>query len=172
MVAVNSGKKTTLFQVANFFLIVRTPKMSKLKHSLRILVSNLTLRTDILLVLLLFRLFVVFIFSLLLPSVPSGHPCGTSDSECFNKRNAQLPEHVRIFWGLNGIYGRLLAWPSSHGKPLVGDDFVEFSTKNGPGKQYPRYTFPLEVGWIFVPKHPNSEIAQSRCFLSSLLIYK
>lgn len=55
MVAVPVARKRPCFRLLNF-LMVRTPKMSKLKHSLGILVSNLTLRTDILLVLLLFHL--------------------------------------------------------------------------------------------------------------------
>ena len=159
----SSGEKNDPVSGCRNFLIARTPKDVQTKHSLGILVSNLTLRTDI----CSFFCFSTscclhFLIATTVSSVRSPvrnlrfwvlQP-GISVHICQQKKR-QLPEQVRIFWGLNGIYGRLLAWPSSHGKPLVGDDYIEFSTKNGPGKQSPRYTFPLKVGWKIVPKHPQ-----------------
>ena len=178
MVAVNSGKKTTLFQVAEIFWwseLQRCPNET--------FTRNFGFQFDIedrhLLVLLLFHLLLSSFshcyycqFRQVTRAEPQILSASTGDFSAYlSTKETPVAGASPDLWGLNGIYGRLLAWPSSHGKPLVGDDFIEFSAKNGPGKQYPRYTFPLKVGWNFVPKHPKSEIAQSRCFLSSLLIY-
>lgn len=115
----SSGKKNGPVAGCRNFLIVRTPKMSKLNiHSefwFPIWHWGQTFARSS-----AFPPPVVFIFSLLLPSVPSGHPCGTSDSECFNwgfqfifvnKRNASCRSKsgsLRPQWNLREAIGLTL----------------------------------------------------------------
>lgn len=118
----SSGKKNDPVSGCRNFWIVRTPKMSKLKHSLGILVSNLTLRTDILLVLLLFHLLscLHFLIATTVSSVRSPVrnlrfwvlQLGISVPYLSAKRNAQLPgaspDLLRPQWNLREAIGLTL----------------------------------------------------------------